>query len=195
MKDDKIRLFMTLAGQDLPKDFDVAAPAQRRKLGAQLLLSEVLEYVIQGLGVVPVVDGTPITDANAIEYRLENEKTSTVDPLEMIDGLADVAYTMYWNSCAFGIPLEEGFELVCDNNLEKFVHLASWQGTEGPLDRANWNCGAGTEWPPEVVEVNVVRVSGSFYAVGKDQHGKVRKPSHYQSVDLSTLLPKRAANA
>lgn len=186
----KIRLFMTLAGQPLATSFDVVAnppPDQRRTLGAQLLLSEVLEYVIHGLGVTPTVNGVAITDPNAIEYSATEK---SVEPLEMIDGLADVAYTMYWNSTAFGVPLEEAFELVCDNNLEKFVPLTLWMQGAGPLERDAWHCNCDTSWPPEVVEVQVVQVEGTYYAVGKDQHGKVRKPSHYRSVDLSVLLPK-----
>ena len=184
MDGEKIRRFMELAGQYRAKDFETGDEA-RRKLGAQLLLSETLEYVIKGLGIHPVVDGTPITEWDSLDFE-SNGKSP--DQVEMLDGLADVAYTMYWNAVAFGIPLEEGFELVCDNNLEKFVRLDNWSGPMGPLDKSLWDCERGVTWPKEVVDVRTLRVDGIVYAVGHDERGKVRKPSTYTSVDLEPLV-------
>jgi hypothetical protein len=106
----------------------------------------------------------------------------------MIDGLADVAYTMYWNACAFGVPLEEAFELVCDNNLEKFVRLSDWSSPPRILEQSEWCCGANVRWPAEVTTVEVLQIDEAFFAVGKDSRGKVRKPSTYKSVDLSSLV-------
>lgn len=186
MKSDKIRKFMTLGGQALATEFETG-DEKKRLLGAQLLLSETLEYVIKGLGVIPEFDGVKITDANALQYSSSGKEP---DPVEMLDGLADVAYTMYWNSEAFAIPLEEGFDMVCDNNLEKFVALNGHLNVVGSLDKAQWNCKQGVTWPEEVVDVEVVDVDGEFYAVGKDENGKVRKPSSYKSVDLEPLLKK-----
>lgn len=184
MKSDKIQQFIELAGQSRATRFQEGSE-EERKLGAQLLLSEVLEYVVHGLGVTPVVDGHPITKPNDIHYTTNGEAP---DRKEMLDGLADVAYTMYWNKVKFGIPLEEAFELVCDNNLSKFVHLKEWGGREGALEEDAWSCGQDVTWPESVVSVEVIRYQGSFYAVGKDDTGKVRKPSTYTSVDLSELL-------
>ncbi len=183
MNDSKIKLFMDLAGQNYADKFN-AEDQEKRKLGAQLLLSEVLEYVIKGLGVKPVFNGTEITDANGLDYLAGTKP----DKVEMLDGLADVAYTMYWNSVAFGAPLEQAFELVCDNNLQKFVKLDNWSGKEGSIDSDQWDLGCDTVWPPEVTEVNVVQISENFYGVGKDKTGKVRKPSQYHSVDLQPLV-------
>lgn len=184
MDDRKVRTFIALAGNTLPESFTVDSE-EDRKLGAQLLLSEVLEYVIRGLGVVPSINGVPIDQPNELTYEASGDE---VDKKEMLDGLADVAYTMFWNSARFGIPLAEAYELVCDNNLEKFVLLSGWERGPGPLERSEWDCGAGVEWPERVVQVEVVEHAGGFYAVGKDASGKVRKPSHYSSVDLSPLL-------
>lgn len=181
---EKISKFMTLAGQKKAEQLHTGS-VEERKLGAQLLLSEVLEYVIKGLGITPEFNGTKITDANALHYHTAENQP---DKLEMIDGLADVAYTMYWNAVAFGIPLERAFELVCDNNLSKFVKLENWQYSSGALEREHWHCGASIAWPAEVVQVEVLKHGQEFYAVGKDKNGKVRKPSNYQSVDLSSLL-------
>ena len=193
MKADKIELFMKLAGQTVSQDFRNGSDHER-KLGAQLLLSEVLEYVIHGLGVVPSVNGTPITEPNRLEYGVNGDAPSQ---LEMIDGLADVAYTMFWNAVAFGVPLEEAFELVCDNNLEKFVALSDWQKGEGTLEAADWHCDREVAWPEEVCHVEVLKVGADYFAVGKDQSGKVRKPSHYRSVNLESLAQesRRVANA
>ncbi len=174
---------MQLAGQKLGTAVETASP-EMRKLGAQLLLSETLEYVIKGLGVTPEFNGTKITDANALSYFADKNP----DKLEMLDGLSDVAYTMYWNSECFGLKLEEAFDAVCDNNLEKFVKLDNWKNEARPMEREEWNCQKNIDWPNEVVAVEVIKVDEIYYAVGKDMHGKVRKPSSYKSVDLNNFL-------
>jgi hypothetical protein len=179
----KIEKFMQLAGQGV-REHLTSGDEKTRTLGAQLLLSEVLEYVVHGLGVVPHINGTPIDEPDALTYQATNDPV----PVEMVDGLADVAYTMYWNACAFGIPLEEAFDLVCDNNLEKFVKLESWNAGECELAREEWHCHLGVQWPSEVVRVVVLDIRGEYFAVGKDARGKVRKPSTYQSVDLEPLV-------
>jgi hypothetical protein len=187
MKDKKIRQFMQLAGQEVCASFKTREEATR-KLAAQLLLSEVLEYVIKGLGVTPEFNGTKITDANGLNYLIHDK----ADKIEMLDGLADVAYTMFWNSCAFGMPLEEAFELVCDNNLEKFVLLEeNFCVSEVVLKEQFWHCGQAIVWPREVVKVDVLTVDGKRFAVGKDEHGKVRKPSSYSQLDLSKLVDNK----
>ena len=184
MNGDKIKAFMQLAGQAISDEFKTA-DKKTRELGAQLLLSETLEYVIKGLQVTPEFEGKKITDANALAYVAEEKEA---DKLEMLDGIADVAYTMYWNMHAFGIPLEEGFDKVCDNNLEKFVRLENWEQGECELQEDAWHVGKDITWPPEVKTVVVQKVGDAFFAVGKDETGKVRKPSSYASVDLSGLL-------
>lgn len=183
MDSKKISTFMELAGQGTQQKLTSGDP-KTRALGAQLLLSEVLEYVIRGLGVVPHINGLPVTDPEAVTY----EPTNTPHSEEMVDGLADVAYTMYWNACAFGIPLESAFDLVCDNNLEKFVRLQNWSGPGRTLTNDEWHCDSNISWPAEVVKVEVLKVGDAFYAVGKDARGKVRKPSSYRPVDLSQLV-------
>jgi hypothetical protein len=97
---------------------------------------------------------------------------------------------MYWNALAFGVPLEEGFDLVCDNNLEKFVSLAEASETLlelSALDKEQWHLDKNISWPEDVVKVEIIRVEGVHYAVGKDASGKVKKPSSYSSVDLGVL--------
>ena len=188
MQGNKVKKFIELSGRTTARSVRTGEEVERQ-LGAQLLLSEVLEYVIKGLGVIPEFNGVTITDPDKLTYRVANEPT----PLEMVDGLADVAYTMYWNALNFGVPLEEAFDLVCDNNLDKFVKLENWEGQEGKLAQDEWHCHRNISWPDEVVEVGVVRIETEFFAVGKDSRGKVRKPSSYAAVDLQQLL-KKAVN-
>jgi hypothetical protein len=183
MDDKKVRQFIALAGQSPASQF-IEGDKKLRELGAQLLLSETLEYVIKGLGVIPTFNGTQITDANALSYSAEK----TPSKLEMVDGLSDVAYTMFWNSVMFGAPLEEAFSLVCDNNLEKFVLVDQKFSPLGELSKEKWGCDANITWPKEVTQVFIIQYGQAYYAVGKDSSGKVRKPSSYQSVDLSSLL-------
>ena len=181
---------MQLAGQPVSKLLHEGTE-QQRKLGARLLLSEVLEYVIHGLGIEPEVDGVRIKDPDSVTYAAASAQP---DRLEMVDGLADVAYTMYWNACAVGVPLEEAFDLVCDNNLEKFVKLGrDAELSSGVLAREAWHCNLGICWPEEVAQVAVIKVADDYYAVGKDSRGKVRKPSSYSSVNLLPLVNQAAA--
>jgi hypothetical protein len=182
MDNKKISKFIELAGGKAATNLTAGSPKQR-ELGAQLLLSEVLEYIVHGLGVTPSFNGTAISDPNGLQYSA----TATPDSLAMIDGLADTAYTMFWNSVTFGVPLERAFELVCDNNLEKFV-LLSGDFKEGLLPPDRWHCDRSVSWPSEVTTVTVVRIGSEVYAVGKDASGKVRKPSTYLSVDLTPLV-------
>jgi hypothetical protein len=183
MKNEKIVKFMSLAGQEVAERFTARSEAER-KLGAQLLLSEVLEYVIHGLGVIPEVNGVRITKPDEVLYHAEEAP----DQEEMLDGLSDVAYTMYWNQAAFGLPLEHAFELVSDNNLEKFVQLGAWAKGKTELPKDEWHCNCDVAWPAEVARVQVVQYGSELFAVGKDARGKVRKPSTYKPVDLGGLL-------
>lgn len=183
MNKEKVEKFMALAGQTVEPRFTAGSEAQRR-LGAQLLLSEVLEYVIEGLGVTPEIKGVKITDPDDVHYHAER----TPDQTEMLDGLSDVAYTMYWNANAFGLPLEAAYDLVCDNNLEKFVRLDDWARGKKELAQSEWDCRRDVSWPTEVVRVEVVEYKGELWAVGKDGRGKVRKPGSFKSVDLTPLL-------
>lgn len=175
---------MQLADQQLAQGISQGTESQRR-LGAQLLLSEVLEYLIYGLGVTPEFNGTKITKPDDLQYV---NSGSTVNTTEMLDGLSDVAYTMYWNALAFGLPLEEAFELVCDNNLQKFVLLENWTGPIGPLSQDQWDLDRNISWPDEVVGVSIVKIGKTCYGVGKDKRGKVRKPSSFKAVQLDSLL-------
>lgn len=183
MDSKKVQQFIYLAGQSLSEKFNTGSPAQRA-LGAQLLLSEVLEYVIKGLGVIPSIEGVSITDPESLTYTPSNEP----DKLDMLDGLADTAYTMYWNAVTFGVPLEEAYDLVCDNNLEKFVLLQGWTEGEISLQPERWDIGQYITWPKEVVSVSVIQSGHNYYAVGKDKNGKVRKPSSYRQVDLLHII-------
>ena len=64
----------------------------------------------------------------------------------------------------------------------------SLTGKPRELESHEWHCGLDVIWPPEVVRVEVLKISGDFFAVGKDTRGKVRKPSTYKPVDLSQLV-------
>jgi len=184
MKSDKVRDFIELTGRALAQGKLQVGEGKDRELGAQLLLSEVLEYVIKGLGVVPHINGQPITDPEAVTYKA----THTPAPLDMVDGLADVAYTMYWNALTFGVKIEEAFDAVCDNNLTKFVSIEKGELPNGPLDKSKWGCNRNVSWPEQVTNVTVLDLAHGSYAVGRDVNGKVRKPSTYQNVDLGGLI-------
>lgn len=190
MEGHKVKEFMEISGI-LQGEEDLVKSSSNRELGARLLLSEVLEYVIKGLGVVPSINGQEITDPESIQYNARNG----VDRENMIDGLADVAYTMFWNAIAFGVPVEEAFEIVCDNNLTKFVLLEEdfcreIDGDQKTLPKDMWHCGKEVAWPPSVVDVRVVCIGDKCYAVGVDKGGKVQKPSSYSPPKLRSLCAR-----
>ena len=184
MDSKKVRTFMELAGQAHGKEWQIA-DENTRKLGAQLLLSETLEYVIKGLGIIPEFNGQKITCPNSLNYHSNGNGP---DKEEILDGLCDVAYTMYWNSEALGLPLEDAFDTICDNNLEKFVKLKDWGNGAGPVESNNWHLNCKVTWPSEVSTVEVIKIENDYFAVGKDERGKVRKPSSFSPVDLSSYL-------
>lgn len=187
MNDNDVRLFMKLGGQKISEKLN-GMDETSRILGAKLLLSEVLEYVIKGLGVTPMVNGEKITCGDSLKYEIGRKD---VDLVEMLDGLADAQFTTYWNKQRFGIPLEEAFDEVCKNNLEKFIPLPK-DGTFklGKLDKAQWGLGKGITWGADVVSVSCVEVEGRYFGVGQDEHGKTRKPSSYRPIDLTGLVAK-----
>jgi hypothetical protein len=89
MKSDKVRQFIALAGNKMPAHA-TAGTLELRRLGAGLILSETLEFITRGLGLSPIICGQLCSDAQALEF----EHTASSDLEEMLDGLADVAYTM-----------------------------------------------------------------------------------------------------
>lgn len=184
MKETKVGLFMDITNGGKARE----KSDEKRKLDASLLLSETLEYCL-ALGVVPVVNGQEIRNPNGLEYRIEGEPNR----LEMLDGLADVAYTMYWNAIAYDMPLEAAYERVCDNNLKKFVKvlmIPTYDVIDGRklVHKANWDLGLDVTWDPSVVEVEIVQVDRNMFAIGSDSSGKVSKPSTYRKVKLEDLL-------
>lgn len=183
MNGDKVAKFIKLSGREVSEVCNLKSEKDR-ELGAQLLLSELLEYIIKGLGVSLIVDGTEIKDPESVKYKAVKQPNK----IEALDGLADVAYTLWWNALTFGLPVSEAFEMVCDNNLEKFVKLSNWNSGSRELSKDEWHCFKDIKWPDSVVRVISVLVGSEFYAVGFDANGKVRKPSSYNSIDLSALL-------
>ncbi len=183
MNGDKVVKFIKLSGREISENCNFGSEKDR-ELGAQLLLSELLEYIIKGLGVSLTIDGTEIKDPESVKYK----SIRSPDKIEALDGLADVAYTLWWNALTFGLPVAEAYDMVCDNNLEKFVKLSSWNSGSRELNKDEWHCNQDIKWPDSVVRVVSVPVGTEYYAVGFDASGKVRKPSSYKSIDLSSLL-------
>lgn len=187
MNDKDVKLFMQLGSQKISSKLS-GMDDTSRILGAKLLLSEALEYVIKGLGVIPSVNGQQITCGDSLTYEVGRKE---VDLVEMLDGLADVQFTAFWNKQRFGIPLEEAFEAVCKNNLDKFVPLPNDGSFKvGRLDKSKWDLGKGIKWGSDVVTVSCVEVEGRLFGVGQDEHGKTRKPSSFKPLDLTDVVNK-----
>lgn len=120
-----------------------------------------------------------------IQSELDEFKTGveTNDPLETLDGAADVVVT------AFGAlqmveevsKARESLLEVCGNNLTKYVQVTDPNAKEIIDATIRMYQFKGEE---VTVELNK---QFSVY-VFKDQNGKIRKPSNYKNVDLVSYL-------
>lgn len=120
-----------------------------------------------------------------IQSELDELKAGveTDDPLETLDGVADVVVT------AFGAlqmveevsKAREGLLEVCANNLTKFIQVSD------PNAQAIINTSV-EYYKEDGVEITVELNRNFNVYVLKDQNGKIRKPSNYKSVDLVSYL-------
>ena len=186
MNGEQVELFVELAG-GVPAASIASSSEKLRILGAGLILSETLEYIIKGLGLTITVGSQKISDPQSFSFDFAGPPVAE----DMLDGLADIAYTLYWNAIMFQLPIEAGFKAVCENNLQKFVSLSEGEFSAGEVVKEHWHLNRDVHWPDEVVSVVVVATRHGLFAVGKDANGKVRKPSTYTPLSLTPLLTEK----
>lgn len=114
---DRVRRFMQLAGQVTP-DAPAGMDAKTRELRARLLMEEVLETIVDGLGVD--IDLSATIDSACIDdfefYAQESEYNAT----QLLDGCCDVNVITTGTLIAAGMADAEPQRLVDENNLAKF---------------------------------------------------------------------------
>lgn len=114
---DRTRTFHEAMGMTVRDEPGIPSVSERI-LRARLLLEETLETIEKGLGVrIAMKDLTGMLHwgfANKLEIiHIEGEK---YDPIETLDGLADVKVVANGTAVQFGLPLREGdYEVYCSN--------------------------------------------------------------------------------
>lgn len=83
---------------------------------ARIMLEELFEMVVDGLGVDIAVSGIGRIDFGCLEFT----KVRRIDPLATLDGACDVFVTTTGTLSCLGIKDEEALRRVDENNLTKF---------------------------------------------------------------------------
>lgn len=117
----------------------------------------------------------------------ESEELSEGCKLEDMENVikewADVKYTLVYMEQllqAFGVDTSAAFEAVCENNNSKFTQSYVYaQESQEHLDSKGVDC---------YVESTVYE-GETYYTVRRSEDGKVLKLKHYESLDLSHLVP------
>ena len=89
-----------------------------RILVGKLLFEEVREYIEKGLGLDFVIDGVRFGDVHET-MDLDHFEGRVVDPVECVDGLADVNVVIHFNAHWHGFNLDRATSIVNDSNMSK----------------------------------------------------------------------------
>lgn len=106
----RVEEFMRLAGQEVP-GHPVEPSRITRELRAVLLMEEVLETIIDGLGCKIIFSP---------DNQFTFQATEKFDIVKLADGCADVSVVNIGTLSACGISDERLLDIVDKNNLEKF---------------------------------------------------------------------------
>lgn len=109
---------------ELPVHYSPREPTmEERVLRAKLLLEECVETIEQGLGVEISIDLREIAKAGARSCGkflvIRPDYRTPYDPVETLDGLADVKVIANGTAVQFGLPLPEADEEVFESNMSK----------------------------------------------------------------------------
>lgn len=96
-------------------DAPIEPTAEERILRAKLLLEETLETVVKGLGLAVEASAVP---GGVIELRVVDVFAS-YDPVETLDGLADVKVIANGTAVHFGLPMNAADCEVFESNMSK----------------------------------------------------------------------------
>lgn len=103
----------------LPSHYEPRMPSvSERLLRARLLLEEVAETIHKGLGISCKLNyaGGEVRHFNLDEVILHHDEGVFYDPIETLDGLADIKVIANGTAIQFGLPLPEAeFEVFCSN--------------------------------------------------------------------------------
>lgn len=168
-----------------------------RILRAKLLLEETFETIRKGLG-VDIMFETP----GGAEYYLDEDVVNVCitpfqdrgyDPVETLDGIADVKVIANGTGVQFGLPVDVADRLVFESNMSKLdengrpivnrLVCASCGGL-------NTSCPDGCGRDPDTGELDGSRYEGNANVLldPSQPEGKILKSSRYKKVDLESVL-------
>lgn len=104
----------------------------------------------------------------------------------VLDGYLDVKYTNEYMDdllTANNVKTQDAFTAVCDNNDSKFTNSYTYA-----CDSQQFHENKGV---PCYIE-SVVFEGETWYCIRRNEDGKVLKPKHFSSVDLTPYLPKHS---
>ena len=156
---------------------------EERLLRGNLMLEEVLEHLIVGLGLRLKYNApngsTWIIGPDELSEKLEmTYRGDEYNPVETLDGIADVKVIANGTGVAFGLPVPAADLMVYDSNMSKLLFGKPIVNgvTEGYRPRAACH----TDDPSWHDEEPGFRADLPV--------GKVLKPAHYVAPDIASLL-------
>lgn len=157
-----------------------------RLLRAKLLLEETLETITKGLGLrVYGPTGGIVADATGTCLTVEHREGDLYDPVETLDGLADVKVIANGTATALGLPMKAAdYEVFCSNMTK--------MPTDGkPIVNREVSCkicggtGGGYSDPVECYECDG---KGTQLLDPKQPVGKVLKPDTYTPANIRAII-------
>lgn len=113
---ERIRDFNLAFGRPVNETFTELTADERVLIGS-LLMEEVMEYCFKGLGLQ--LYANDMVSWSEKNFHLSVRLESTVDPVEQVDGLADVNVVAHFAAHWTGFNLDVATEIVNDSNMSK----------------------------------------------------------------------------
>jgi len=100
-------------------DVPITPTVGERILRAKLLLEETLETITKGLGLCLYIPDMIVADSSGSRLMVIHREGDLYDPVETLDGLADVKVIANGTAVAFGLPMDEADHEVFASNMTK----------------------------------------------------------------------------
>lgn len=117
---ERIRKFSLAFGRPVNESWTDLTVTERELLG-NLLLEEAVEYCVKGLGLSVDIQAHPDDDKKAgdIHFVVNHVEGVMLNPVECVDGLADVNVVTHFNAHWHGFNLDKATEIVNESNMSK----------------------------------------------------------------------------
>jgi hypothetical protein len=150
-----------------------------RRLCARLLLEEVLETIVDGLGLhVHVKDGDYVARLTPDMFKTGAIEFHAFQPVNLVyvaDGCADTEWVTHWTSSACGINAQPVYDNIAESNESKY----EWTSSELlSVKQSGHN--------------TIIELPRGRHCV-RDRGGKMMKPTNYIRTNLKPILIAQGA--